>query len=144
SKTLELFEKDPELQYVNGSRFSKESHTKGRKWYRKITSAGLVFLLKAYLGMKALDALCGFTFLRTETAKELVKQCSKDRGWFYTVELLLRAERGGVRIVNLPIDWIEDYNTTVNVPKTIVNYLKRMVQLKKRFRREAKENAKKD
>ena len=120
---MELFEKDPELQYVNGSRFSKESNTKGRKWYRKITSAGLVFLLKAYLGMKAPDALCGFTFLRTETAKELVKQCSKDRGWFYTVELLLRAERGGVRIVNLPIDWIEDYNTTVNVPKTIVNYL---------------------
>ncbi|WP_254556790.1 hypothetical protein, partial [Salmonella enterica] len=45
-KTIELFRKRPELQYVNGSRFSKESDTKGRKWYRKITSLGLVFLLK--------------------------------------------------------------------------------------------------
>ena len=139
SKTVELFENDPKLQYVNGSRFSKDSDTRGRKWYRKITSAGLVFLLKHYLGMKATDALCGFTFIRTETAKALVKQCSKDRGWFYTVELLLRAERGGVSIIDMPVEWVEDYNTTVNVPKTIKNYLKRMVMLKKRLRKEAKE-----
>ena len=140
-KTLEMFEKDPELQYVNGSRFSKDSDTRGRKWYRKITSAGLVFLLKFYLGMKASDALCGFTFLRTETAKRLVKKCSKDNGWFYTVELLLRAERAGLKIADMPVEWVEDYNTTVNISKTIKNYLKRMVQLKKRFRREAKEHA---
>ena len=44
-KTIELFQTRPELQYVNGTRFSKESDTKGRKWYRKITSMGLVFLL---------------------------------------------------------------------------------------------------
>jgi glycosyltransferase involved in cell wall biosynthesis len=141
SKTVELFENNSELQYVNGSRFSKDSDTRGRKWYRKITSAGLVFLLKHYLGMKASDALCGFTFIRTDTAKKLVKKCSKDKGWFYTVELLLRAERAGLSIVDMPVEWVEDYNTTVNVPKTIKNYLQRMVMLKKRFKREAKENA---
>ena len=37
-KTIDAFQKDPSLQYVNGSRFSKDSNTKGRKWYRKITS----------------------------------------------------------------------------------------------------------
>ena len=60
-KTIELFRTRPELEYVNGSRFSKESDTKGRKWYRRITSMGLVFLLKLFFRMKATDAVCGFT-----------------------------------------------------------------------------------
>lgn len=138
SKAVELFSSDPGLQYVNGSRFSKNSDTKGRKWYRKITSAGLVFLLKHYLGMKATDALCGFTFLRTDSARDLIAQCSDDHGWFYTVELLLQAERAGIKIIDMPVEWVEDYNTTVNVVKTIRNYLVRMVQLKKKFREEEK------
>lgn len=138
TRTMELFEKDPTLQYVNGSRFSTSSDTQGRKWYRKITSAGLVFLLKHYLGMKATDALCGFTFLRTKAAKELISECSDDHGWFYTVELLLRAERAGLSILDMPVEWVEDYNTTVHVFKTIKNYLIRMRALKKAFREEDK------
>ena len=37
----------------------------------KITSMGLVFLLKTIFKMKATDAVCGFTFLRKETAEQL-------------------------------------------------------------------------
>ncbi len=137
-KTIEMFENDKELMYVNGTRFSKESDTRGRKWYRKITSAGLVFLLKTRFDMKASDALCGFTFLRTGLAKELVERCSDDHGWFYTVEFLLRAERMGVKIVDMPVEWVEDYNTTVKVWKTIKNYIKQMHRLKKVFRQEGR------
>ena len=136
SRMIDLFEDRPTLSYVNGSRFSRTSDTRGRKWYRKVTSAGLVFILKHYLGMKATDALCGFTFLRTPVAKKLVKECSDDKGWFYTVEMLLRAERAGLEIEDMPVEWIEDYNTTVNVGRTIKNYLKRIRMLKRRFRAE--------
>ena len=140
-RTIELFQTQPELEYVNGSRFSKESDTKGRKWYRKITSMGLVFLLKVIFHMKATDAVCGFTFLRKETAKRLVKVCSNDNGWFYTIEFLLRAERMGVLIYDMPVEWQEDYNTTVKVWKTIKNYLVRIHKLRKAFRQEAKRQA---
>lgn len=136
SKMLWLFKKNPSLQYVNGSRFSSDSNTKGRKWYRQITSAGLVFILKLLFGMRATDALCGFTFLRADIAKELVKECSDDHGWFYTVELLLRAEKSNVYIYDMPVDWVEDYDTTVNVPKTIKNYIVRMYKLKRMFIKE--------
>ena len=136
SKTIALFEQRQELQYVNGSRFSKESDTQGRKWYRKITSAGLVTILKTVFKMKATDALCGFTFLRTGLAKELVAECSDDHGWFYTVEFLLRAERKGAVIYDMPVTWVEDYDTTVNVPKTIMNYVKQIHRLRKLFREE--------
>ncbi len=135
-RTIELFQARPELEYVNGSRFARESETKGRKWYRKITSMGLVFLLKTVFYMKATDAVCGFTFLRKETAERLVSACGDDNGWFYTIEFLLRAERMGVVIYDMPVEWQEDYNTTVKVWKTIRNYLVQMRRLKKVFREE--------
>lgn len=133
SKTIEMFQKDSTLQYVNGSRFSKDSDTKGRKWYRKITSMGLVILLKSIFHMKATDAVCGFTWLRKEAAEELVKESSNDNGWFYTIEFLLRAERKGMKIYDMPVEWQEDYNTTVKIWKTIKNYLVRIYYLKKAF-----------
>lgn len=135
-KTIELFQTRPELQYVNGTRFSKESDTKGRKWYRKITSMGLVFLLKSIFHMKATDALCGFTFLRKEEAEQLVRESSNDNGWFYTVEFLIRAERDGMVIYDMPVEWQEDYNTTVKVWKTIKNYLVQIHRLRKALKSE--------
>ena len=135
-QTVALFQQDEKLQYVNGSRFSKASDTKGRKWYRKITSMGLVFLLKAFFHMKATDAVCGFTFLRREAAEKLVSVCGNDNGWFYTIEFLLRAERMGMRIYDMPVEWQEDYNTTVKMWKTIKNYLIQMRRLRREFRRE--------
>ena len=137
-KTIEMFQQDPELQYVNGTRFSKESDTKGRKWYRKITSMGLVFLLKTIFHMKATDALCGFTFLRKEEAEQLVAESSQDNGWFYTVEFLLRAEQDGMKICDMPVEWQEDYNTTVKVFKTIKNYIIQIHRLRKALKSEKK------
>lgn len=122
-EAIHIFREMPEIAYINGSRFAKESDTRGRKWYRRLTSQGLLILLKAFLGMKSTDAICGFTFVRRETALSLVEGCSEDNGWFYMIEFLLRAEKRGVRILDYPVEWQEDYNTTVRLFKTICNYL---------------------
>ena len=143
-KTIRLFQERPELEYINGSRFAKESDTRGRKWYRKITSMGLVFLLKVIFHMKATDAVCGFTFLRKETAERLAAACGNDNGGFYTIEFLLRAERMGIVIYDMPVEWQEDYNTTVKVWKTIKNYLVQIRRLQKAFRQEDRVNVKKN
>lgn len=143
-KTIQLFQSRPELEYVNGSRFSKDSDTRGRKWYRKITSKGLVILLKAVFHMKATDAVCGFTFLRKETAQRLTAVCGKDNGWFYTIEFLLRAERMGVMIYDMPVEWQEDYNTTVKVWKTVKDYLIQIKRLRREFKQEERKNAEKN
>jgi glycosyltransferase involved in cell wall biosynthesis len=142
-KTIDLFLSDPSLDYVNASRFSKDSVTKGRKWYREITSAGLLAILKTVFHMKATDAICGFTFVRKEKALQLVKECYPDNGWFYMIEFLLRAERDNMNILDLPVKWQEDYNSTVHVWKTITNYLKNIARLQRDFRKEDK-NAKKN
>lgn len=143
-RTIKLFQKNPKLEYVNGSRFRKESDTTGRKWYRKITSWGLVFLLKVVFHMKASDAVCGFTFLRKEAADRLAAASGSDNGWFYTIEFLLRAERMGIVIYDMPVKWQDDPNTTVKMWKTIRNYLIQMYRLKKAFQKEDGKHVKKN
>lgn len=128
-EAIHIFRNRLEVEYINGSRFAKESDTRGRKWYRRITSRGLLILLKLFLGMKSTDAICGFTFVRRETAVSLVEGCSDDNGWFYMIEFLLRAEKRGVKILDYPVEWQEDYNTTVRVFRTVCNYLVQIVRL---------------
>ncbi|MBQ1208019.1 MAG: glycosyltransferase [Lachnospiraceae bacterium] len=130
---LEIFDHSPEVDYINGSRFAKSSKTQGRKWYRQITSQGLLILLKLFLGMKCTDAICGFTFLRREKALELIQASSQDNGWFYMIEFLLRAEKRHMNVLDYPVEWQEDYNTTVKIFKTICNYMVQIARLWKEF-----------
>lgn len=132
-EAIHIFKNQTDVAYINGSRFAKESDTQGRKWYRKITSQGLLILLKLFLGMKSTDAICGFTFVRRDTALSLVEGCSQDNGWFYMIEFLLRAEKRGVSILDYPVEWQEDYNTTVKIFKTICNYMVQIARLFKEF-----------
>lgn len=132
-EAIHIFKNRPEVEYINGSRFAKESDTQGRKWYRRVTSQGLLILLKLFLRMKSTDAICGFTFVRRETALSLVEGCSQDNGWFYMIEFLLRAEKRGVKILDYPVEWQEDYNTTVKVFKTVCNYLVQIARLFREF-----------
>ncbi|MCI2048249.1 MAG: glycosyltransferase [Lachnospiraceae bacterium] len=141
-KTIELFDARPEIDYVNASRFGSGAETTGRKWYRKITSRGLLFLLRTQLKMRSSDAIAGFTFLRREKALQLVRECYSDNGWFYMIEFLLRAERDGMRILDMPVDWTEDYDTTVHVWKTIRNYMKNIARLRRTFSEEDRQGKK--
>ena len=121
---------------VNGSRFNKLSVTTGRKWYRNITSYGLIFLLKIFLGMKASDAICGFKFFRHDVINEIVNESpSQENGWFYIIELLLRAERKNKSIYELPVRWHDDsVNSTVNVIQVMKSYILGIIGLRKNFR----------
>ena len=132
-EAIEIFDGSPEVDYINGSRFAKTSKTEGRKWYRQITSQGLLVLLKLFLGMKCTDAICGFTFLRREKALELIQASSQDNGWFYMIEFLLRAEKRHLNVLDYPVEWQEDYNTTVKIFKTICNYMVQIARLWKEF-----------
>ena len=131
SKVVALFEKDPELEIVNGSRFGKGARVTGRKWYRLILSRGLVFVLKLVFGMKASDAICGFKFFEAGAARRLLAESSDEKGWFLIIEMLLRAERNGMKIHELPVRWKDDKkNSKVDVVKTVLYYLRQIVRLR--------------
>ena len=138
TEVLKLFRTQSELEIINASRYNKKSQTIGRKWYRNLTSQCLTLLLKITLGMKATDSICGFKFFRKQTAEWLVSQAKDgENGWFYIIELLLRAERAGLNIYELPVRWQDDVeHSTVKVWNLILNYCRQILRLRKTFRTE--------
>lgn len=134
----EAFCNDKKLQVVNASRYHRKSELIGRKWYRNLLSYALIGLLKCVFAMKASDAICGFKFFRKEAVDELLKESGGEEGWFLLIEVLLRAEKKGMQILELPVKWIYEEHTKVNIKKVIINYLKQIIKLKKQFAEEKK------
>ena len=129
-EVITLFKTQTDIDMINGSRLNKASKMVGRKWYRNLSSYGLTFLLKLFLQMKATDSICGFKFFKHHVAKDLIALSSDEKGWFFIIELLLRAERLSYNVVELPVRWEDDHNSTVHYFKLITNYL---IQIKRLF-----------
>ncbi len=84
---------------------------------REVISRGYNLLLQATLGTGFSDAQCGFKAIRRDKARELLP-LTRDGGWFFDTELLVLAERAGLRIHEVPVDWTDDPDSRVNVRAT--------------------------
>ncbi|MGY1503501.1 glycosyltransferase [Streptomyces sp. QTS52] len=83
-------------------------------------------------GVRFTDAQCGFKAARTEVLRPLL-EVTRDDAWFFDTELLLLAEHNGLRVHEVPVDWVEDIDTRVDVVGTATDDLKglwRMARLK--------------
>ncbi|MDT5010626.1 MAG: hypothetical protein QOH57_2243 [Mycobacterium sp.] len=90
---------------------------------REFISRSYNLLLKSALGARFSDAQCGFKAMRADVARELLPLVS-DTGWFFDTELLVIAERAGLRIHEVPVDWVDDPDSRVDVVRTAVDDLK--------------------
>jgi putative flippase GtrA len=89
-----------------GSRLARGSRVvRGPK--REIISRCYNLLLRTTLGADFSDAQCGFKAIRADQARQLLPLV-EDKGWFFDTELLVLAERAGLRIHEVPVDWIVD------------------------------------
>lgn len=134
SKMEHAFEADDSLKIVNASRYNSDSILKGRTKLRNSISYTLVALLKLVFKMKASDAICGFKFFRKSAIEELLSESSQEPGWFLMIEVLLRAERKNMHILELPVVWIYEKHTKVHIFKVTVNYIRQIIRLKKELK----------
>ncbi len=114
-----------------GSRMTRGSQIE-RSIGREITSRGFISLIKVLFLSGLSDTQCGFKAISRQAAQELIPRIENEE-WFFDTELLLLAEKGGYRVKDIPIRWVEDTDTRVNVPKTILEDLAGLVRM--RFRR---------
>ena len=84
---------------------------------REIISRCYNFLLRATLRTRFSDAQCGFKAIRASQARQLLPLVA-DMGWFFDTELLVLAERAGLRIHEVPVDWTDDTDSRVNIVDT--------------------------
>ncbi len=110
-----------------GTRLARGSRViRGPK--RELISRSYNLLLHASMGTRFSDAQCGFKAIRREQALALLP-LTEDTGWFFDTELLVLAERAGLRIHEIPVDWIDDLDSRVDVVATALADLRGMVRL---------------
>ena len=95
---------------------------------REIISRCYNLLLHASIGTRFSDAQCGFKAIRADAAQALLP-LTMDTGWFFDTELLVLAERAGLRIHEVPVDWIDDPDSRVKVMATALGDLRGIVRL---------------
>jgi putative flippase GtrA len=95
---------------------------------RELISRGYNLILRTVLRARFSDAQCGFKAVRREALVPLLGEI-KDDGWFFDTELLVLAQRRGLRIHEVPVDWIDDPDSRVDIVSTAVTDLKGVARL---------------
>ena len=90
---------------------------------REIISRAYNLLIRATLHSRFSDAQCGFKAVRADVARSLVPLVVDD-AWFFDTELLALAERNGLRIHEVPVDWVDDPDSRVDILRTATDDLK--------------------
>jgi putative flippase GtrA len=114
-----------------GTRLGRGSRVvRGAK--REIISRCYNLILRSTLQARFSDAQCGFKAIRADVAHSLLPHVA-DTGWFFDTELLVLAERSGLRIHEVPVDWVDDPDSRVDIVATATADLKGVGRLLRGF-----------
>jgi len=115
-----------------GSRLTRGARVnRGPK--RELISRGYNLLLHLVLGTRVRDAQCGFKAARAEAARTLLPLV-ENQEWFFDTELLVQAQRAGLRIYEVPVDWTDDPDSRVDVIATAIEDLRGVWRLSRQLR----------
>lgn len=110
-----------------GSRLARGAEVvRGPK--RELISRTYNTILHATLRVRFTDAQCGFKAVTRGAAAQLLPQV-RDDGWFFDTELLVLAGRDGLRIHEVPVDWVDDPDSRVDIVHTAIEDLKGIARL---------------
>ncbi|KAA1400196.1 glycosyltransferase [Aeromicrobium ginsengisoli] len=110
-----------------GSRLARTARTtRGPK--RELISRMYNVMLRGALRARFSDAQCGFKAIRRDVAEKLLPLI-EDNEWFFDTELLVVAERAGLRIHEVPVDWVDDPDSRVDIVRTAAADLRGMGRL---------------
>lgn len=110
-----------------GSRLARGARVvRGPK--REVISRIYNLILRVSLQARFSDAQCGFKAIRADVAHHLVPLV-EDMSWFFDTELLVLAERVGLRIHEVPVDWVDDPDSRVDIVPTALDDLRGVLRL---------------
>ncbi|WP_457948225.1 glycosyltransferase [Pseudarthrobacter sp. alpha12b] len=110
-----------------GTRLTRNSRVvRGPK--REFISRSYNLMLHSLMAARFSDAQCGFKAIRADVAQQILPH-TVDNSWFFDTELLVLAERCGLRVHEVPVDWIDDPDSSVDVVRTALADLRGMARL---------------
>jgi glycosyltransferase involved in cell wall biosynthesis len=95
---------------------------------REVISRAYNLILRGALRARFSDAQCGFKAVRAGALSGLLDEV-RDDGWFFDTELLVLAQRRGMRIHEVPVDWVDDPDSRVAIVRTAIDDLKGVARL---------------
>jgi len=121
-----------------GSRLARGAEV-SRGIKRELISRSYNLLLHLSLGTTFADAQCGFKAARREVVTPLLEQV-EDEAWFFDTELLYLAQRSRLAIREVPVRWVDDPDSRVDIIATAREDLRGILRLRRRAR-EARRDA---
>ena len=95
---------------------------------RELISRSYNRILHTVLRTRFSDAQCGFKAARADALRELLPEV-RDQAWFFDTELLVLAQRRGMRVHEVPVDWIDDPDSRVAIVPTAIEDLRGVARL---------------
>ena len=102
---------------------------------REFISRAYNWLLHATLHTRFSDAQCGFKAIRADVARDVLP-LMQDGAWFFDTEMLVIAERAGMRIHEVPVDWVDDPDSRVDIVATAIADLRGIARVRRDLARE--------
>ncbi|TNF02752.1 MAG: glycosyltransferase [Deltaproteobacteria bacterium] len=104
-----------EQTVIIGVRKKTNEVKKSESRIRKYLSWGFQSFLKWVIGIKVTDSQCGFKIFDNKSGKEIFSRM-KTNGFAFDVEMLLLAQRLGVKVEEYPVVILEDCGpSTINI-----------------------------
>jgi dolichol-phosphate mannosyltransferase len=92
---------------VIGSRWVRGGQVRNWPAHRKALSVGANVYTKVMLGMHVNDATAGYRAYRTSALRTMGLDGVESQGYCFQIDLTLRAVRSGLRVVEVPITFVE-------------------------------------
>lgn len=123
-----------------GSRAAAGAHVSNKSMARKVFSKGLNLLVRFGFGVHHADTQCGFKMFTTTAGRQLFQRQLIDQ-FSFDLEILYLAKKFGMRVDEVPVEWIDAPGSTVDPAKVAVEFLKDMAvirwnDLRGRYRRD--------
>lgn len=116
-----------------GTRLARGSRVvRGPK--RELISRGYSHMVRLALRSHVSDFQCGFKAIRRERAVQILPLVEDDE-WFFDTELIVTAERLGLRIAETPVEWTDDPTSSVDIVRTALDDLRGIWRMARRRER---------
>ena len=113
--------------FSTGSRMLPQSKVE-RSLRRSISSKTYNFLVRHMLGSKLRDHQCGFKAFKRDPVLHLLDEVDATH-WFWDTEILVRAQRHGFKVKEIPVEWQSGKGTKVNLLKDSWNMFRQVMKL---------------
>ena len=115
-----------------GSRNLKNSKV-NYKIHRKILGLFFIFICKILFNINISDTQCGFKLYKTNIAQKIFQNL-KEKGYVHDIEIVLKALKEKIEIIELPVNWVHKKNSKISLIKDSIKILSSLIILKQNIR----------